>query len=201
MSEPVKDAGWLPIREDGWLIDPDTGEVVGAYGWMDKPEVEDEQDLWLVQKQLLKIDSMIIGEKAQMRHIVEMCEKRIKSLERRKEWIEHKYGPSAFALAKTLLPKGRKTYTSPYGEIAYRSTKDRLVIDDQTQAVQWAKLAAPESVKKVEAVMVSRIPAEVMHKILSLEVFVPHGMHIEPGAETAKFVRVKGEEDGESDQA
>lgn len=185
------------IREDGWIIDPSTGEVVGAYGWLDKDDVETEQELWLVQQQILKIESLMIGEQAQMKRIVEMCEKRIKSLQRRRDWIEQKYGASAFDVAKKLLPKGRKTYTSPYGEVSFRTTKDRLVIDDQSQAVQWAKLAAPDAVKKVETVLVSKIPASTMNKIMSLEVFVPHGMHIEPGVETAKFSKLKGDEDAE----
>lgn len=184
------------IRDDGWLIDPSTGEVVGAYGWLDKDDVETEQELWLVQQQMLKIDSLIVGEQAQMRKIVENCEKRIKSLQRRREWIELKYGASAINVAKSLLPKGRKTYTSPYGEVAFRTKKDRIVIDDQALAVSWAKLNAPDAVKKVETVLVSKIPAAVVSKILNIEIFVPQGMHIEPGIETATFSTLK-ENDGE----
>lgn len=184
------------IREDGWIIDPNTGEVVGAYGWLDKDDVETEQELWLVQQQILKVESLIIGEQAQMKRIVEMCQKRIKSLERKREWIELKYGQSAFDVARQCLPKGRKTYTSPYGEISFRTTKDRLVVDDHSQAVLWAKLKAPDAVKKVETVLVSKIPASVMKEILTMERFVPQGMHIEPGEEIARFSKLKGEEDG-----
>jgi hypothetical protein len=188
------------IREDGWIIDPATGEVVGAYGWLDKDDVENEQELWLVQQQILKIESLMIGEQAQMRRIVEMCEKRIKVLQRKRDWIEQKYGKSAFNVARQNLPKGRKTYTSPYGEITFRTTKDRLVVDDHAQAVAWARMVAPDAVRKVETVLVSKIPAKVMNSILTLEQFVPHGMHIEAGAETARFAKLKGDEDGEPDQ-
>ena len=187
------------VREDGWIIDPATGEVVGAYGWLDKDEIETEQDLWLVQQQILKVESLIVGEQAQMKRIVEMCEKRIKALQRKRDWIEHKYGQSAFRVAREHMPKGRKTYTSPYGEVSFRTTKDRLVVDDHIQAVAWAKMVAPDAVNKVETVLVSKIPAKVMHSILTLEQFVPYGMHIEPGAETARFSKLKGDEDGESD--
>lgn len=183
------------IREDGWIIDPATGEVVGAYGWLDKDEIETEQDLWLVQQQILKVESLIVGEQAQMKRIVELCEKRIKALQRKRDWIEHKYGQSAFRVARENLPKGRKTYTSPYGEISFRSTKDRLVVDDHAQAVAWAKMAAPDAVKKVETVLVSKIPSKVMNSILTLEQFVPYGMHIEPGVDTARFSKLKGDDD------
>jgi hypothetical protein len=189
-----------PIREDGWIIDPDTGEVVGVYGWMDKDQVENEQDLWRVQESIMRVDAKIIAEQVQMRAIIENCEKRIKALQRKREWIEMKFGPSAYRVAKELLPKGRKTYTSPYGEVPFRTTKDRLVVDDHALAVVWAKRMAPDSVKTVETVLVSKIPANVADGILGMEQFVPPGMHIEPGGEKASFSALK-EKNEQSDQA
>ena len=45
------------IRENGWVIDPTTGEVVGVYGWLENGVVESEQDLWILQKKMLDVDS------------------------------------------------------------------------------------------------------------------------------------------------
>ena len=111
------------IRENGWVIDSTTGEVVGVYGWLESGAVESEQDLWILQKKMLEVDSLIIGERAQLKRIQEMCEKRIKALESRRSWMELKYGVTATEVARELLPRNKTTYTSPYGEVIYPGIK------------------------------------------------------------------------------
>lgn len=179
------------IRENGWVIDQNTGEVVGVYGWLEKGVVETEQDLWILQKKMLDVDSLVIGERAQLRRIQEMCEKRIKTLESRRSWMELKYGVSATLVARELLPRNKKTYTSPYGEITFRSSKTKIKFTNQEAAVAWAKTYQPEAIKVSESVLVSKLTQQSVDDLVTYSEIRPDGCEIIPETEVVKFVGLK----------
>jgi hypothetical protein len=179
------------IRENGWVIDPTTGEVVGAYGWLENGAVETEQDLWILQKKMLEVDSLLVAERAQLKRIQEMCEKRIKALESRRSWIELKYGVTATDVARNLLPRNKKTYTSPYGEITFRSSKAKIKFTNQEAAVAWAKTYEPDAVKVAETVLVSKISQQSISDLLTYSEIRPAGCEITPEQEVVKFVGLK----------
>ena len=179
------------IRENGWVIDPNTGEVVGVYGWLEEGHVENEHDLWILQKKILEVDSLIVGEKAQLKRIQDMCAKRIKQLESRRDWMELKYGVTATAVARELLPRNKKTYTSPYGEITFRTSKAKFTFTDQTSAVAWARTHAPDAIKTAESVLVSKLSAQNVSDLLLYSALRPDGCEITPEQEVVKFVGLK----------
>lgn len=179
------------IRENGWVIDSTTGEVVGVYGWLENGVVESEQDLWILQKKMLEVDSLIIGERAQLKRIQEMCEKRIKALESRRSWMELKYGVTATDVARELLPRNKKTYTSPYGEITFRSSKAKIKFTNQEAAVIWAKLYQPDAIKIAESVLVSKLSAQSVDDLITYAHVRPDGCEITPEQEVVKFVGLK----------
>jgi hypothetical protein len=179
------------IRENGWVIDSHTGEVVGAYGWLENGAVESEQDLWILQKKMLEIDSLILGEKAQLKRIQDMCAKRIKQLESRRSWMELKYGVTATDVARELLPRNKKTYTSPYGEITFRTSKAKVTFTDQASAVAWARTYAPDAIKTAESVLVSKLSAENVNDLTIYKEIRPAGCEITPEQEVVKFVGLK----------
>ena len=179
------------IRENGWVIDSNTGEVVGAYGWLENGAVESEQDLWILQKKMLEIDSLILGEKAQLKRIQDMCAKRIKQLESRRSWMELKYGVTATEVARELLPRNKKTYTSPYGEITFRTSKAKVTFTDQASAVAWARTYAPDAIKTTESVLVSKLSAENVSDLTLYKEIRPDGCEITPEQEVVKFVGLK----------
>ena len=179
------------IRENGWVIDPTTGEVVGAYGWLENGAVETEQDLWVLQKKMLEVDSLLVAERAQLKRIQEMCEKRIKSLESRRSWIELKYGVTATDVARNLLPRNKKTYTSPYGEITFRNSKAKIKFTNQEAAVAWAKCYQPDAIKVAESVLVSKLTAQSVNDLIAYAQVRPDGCEITPEQEVVKFVGLK----------
>ena len=179
------------IRENGWVIDPNTGEVIGVYGWLENGVVESEQDLWILQKKMLDVDSLIIGERAQLKRIQEMCEKRIKALESRRSWMELKYGVTATDVARELLPRNKKTYTSPYGEITFRSSKAKIKFTNQEAAVAWAKRYQPDAIKIAESVLVSKLSAQSVSDLTTYAHVRPEGCEITPEQEVVKFVGLK----------
>ena len=179
------------IRENGWVIDPTTGEVVGAYGWLENGAVETEQDLWVLQKKMLEVDSLLVAERAQLKRIQEMCEKRIKALESRRSWIELKYGVTATDVARNLLPRNKKTYTSPYGEITFRNSKAKIKFTNQEAAVAWAKCYQPDAIKVAESVLVSKLTAQSVNDLIAYAQVRPDGCEITPEQEVVKFVGLK----------
>jgi hypothetical protein len=187
------------IRENGWVIDPTTGEVVGAYGWLDNGAVETEQDLWILQKKMLEVDSLLVAERAQLKRIQEMCEKRIKALESRRSWIELKYGVTATDVARRLLPRNKKTYTSPYGEITFRTSKAKINFTNKEAAVAWAKTYQPDAVKVAETVLVSKLSQQSISDLLLYSEIRPDGCEVTEEQEVVKFVALKEKEepDGE----
>jgi hypothetical protein len=187
------------IRENGWVIDSTTGEVVGVYGWLEKGVVETEQDLWILQKKMLEVDSLIVGEKAQLKRIQDMCAKRIKQIESRRTWIELKYGVTATEVARELLPRNKKTYTSPYGEITFRTSKAKIAFTNQAAAVAWAKCYQPDAIKIAESVLVSKLSPQSVVDLTTYSEIRPDGCEITPEQETVKFVGLKDKdiEDGE----
>lgn len=183
------------IRENGWLIDSTTGEVVGVYGWLENGVIENEQELWILQKKMLEVDSLIVGERAQLKRIQEMCEKRIKQLESRRTWVETKYGVSATEIARGLLPRNKKTYTSPYGEITFRSSKAKIKFTNQEAAVTWAKCYQPDAIKVAESVLVSKLSQQSVDDLITYEQVRPNGCEITPEQEVVKFIGLKEKEE------
>ena len=183
------------VVEDDWIIDTDTGEVVGIEGWQIDGHIEDEKSLWTLQKRMLETDAKLSAERMMMKSIIANCEQRLKRLESRAKYLDLRYGVCAAATAKSLLFKGSKTYTSPYGKIAFRTTKDKIVIDDQEVFTKWAIQNAPEAVK--QSVLVSKLPKEQVERWLKIEDFMPKGIHIEPGGESVTFVGITKDEPDE----
>lgn len=183
------------VVEDDWIIDTDTGEVVGIQGWQIDGHVEDEKALWILQKRMLETESKINAERLMMKSIVANCEARIKRLESRMKWLDLRYGVSAAQVAKSLLLKGSKTYTSPYGKVSFRTTKDKLVIEDQESFLPWAIKHAPEAVK--QSVLVSKLPKEQVDRWIKIEDFMPKGLRIEAGGESVTFTGITKDESDE----
>lgn len=183
------------VVEDDWIIDTDTGEVVGIDGWAIDGHIEDEKSLWTLQKRMLETDAKLSAERMMMKSIIANCEQRLKRLESRLKYLDLRYGVSAAATAKSLLFKGSKTYTSPYGKIAFRTTKDKIVIDDQEAFTKWALANCPSSLK--QTVLVSKLPKEQVERWLKIEEFMPKGIHIEPGGESVTFVGITKDEPDE----
>jgi hypothetical protein len=184
------------VVEDDWIIDTETGEVIGIQGWKIDGAVESEKELWTLQKRMLETDAKITAERMMMKTIIANCEQRIKRLESRMKWLDLRYGVSAAATAKSLLLKGSKTYTSPYGKISFRTTKDKLVIEDNELFLKWATKHSPESVK--QTVLVSKLPKEQVERWLKIEEFMPAGLRIEAGGESVSFTGVTKESDDET---
>lgn len=185
-TEPRETGGTIlaVVNNEGVVydIDPETGEVVAVH----PPEPEfvvdtaDKAD-WVMGKMLAldseaaAIDSSAIV--AQARAILANAESMKKDLTRRRDALEWRFGPELAQFAKANLGK-TKTWKGLYGSVSFRVTPSRLTIENESQAVEWARSYCPEALKVTEKVLVSLVPDQDV---------APIGFAIVPAGESVKI--------------
>ena len=175
------------IGED--LFDVETGEYAGpADNTLPKGPLETEEDLLAFMNRINRAESDLVAERVRLKAVIDNCERMVELKRKRVEWLTAMYQNSAAQIAESLLPRKAdgsyrsKTYTCPWGQVAFRDVKSKVVVDNQQLAVAWAKLNAPDAVKVVESVLVSKLPDDkVAEWIDSQDHNAPWGFTIEPG--------------------
>lgn len=167
------------IEIDGFLVAPD-GEIIDhvergpAFHVMDRGSAE-----WVLEK-LQIADAAKLALETRLLAIHENLGRLILEQERRREWLERRFGDELAAFAQTQLRGRARTWTTPYGSVAFRKTVARVEITDMAAAVAWAKREGllwhvAETVKVAELKeAVLRDPPEA-------------GFAITPGGESVKF--------------
>lgn len=96
----------------------------------------------------------------------------------------YKYTPALEKIALANLPQGKKTWTSPFLKIAFRTNPARLKVEDEAKALAWAKERCPEAVRVKESFLVSQLPDDVEAMLMAAPV---NGFIVEPEKETCKI--------------
>lgn len=188
------------IGED--LFDVDTGEYAGpADNSLPKGPLETEEDLLAFMNRINRAESDLVAERVRLKAVIDNCERMVELKRKRVEWLTAMYQNSAAQIAESLLPRKAdgsyrsKTYTCPWGQVAFRDVKSKVVVDNQQLAVAWAKLNAPDAVKVVESVLVSKLPDDkVAEWVDSQDHNAPWGFTIEPGRQSVTLKTVSSNE-------
>jgi ADP-ribose pyrophosphatase YjhB (NUDIX family) len=188
------------IGED--LFDVETGEYAGpADNSLPKGPLETEEDLLAFMNRINRAESDLVAERVRLKAVIDNCERMVELKRKRVEWLTAMYQNSAAQIAESLLPRKAdgsyrsKTYTCPWGQVAFRDVKSKVVVDNQQLAVAWAKLNAPDAVKVVESVLVSKLPDDkVAEWIDSQDHNAPWGFNIEPGRQSVTLKTVSSNE-------
>jgi hypothetical protein len=146
------------IEKDGYLIDPETGEVMGhaeekpAFRVNDLPSCE-----WVLEK-MQACDADIASLEMRRRAICANIDSQVAALRKRRQWLDMRFLSDlrAFA-AEALLGSKSKTLTTPFGRLSFRRTPARIVVTDGDAAIAWAEREVPEAVKTVKSVLVSAL--------------------------------------------
>lgn len=174
------------------LFDIETGEYAGpADNTLPKGPLETEEDLLAFMNRVNRAESDLMAEQFRLKAIIENCERMVELKRKRVEWLNAMYQTSAAQIAESLLPRKAdgsyrtKTYTCPWGQVSFRDVKPKVVVENQQLAVNWAKDNAPDAVKVVESILVSKLPeALVTEWVNSEESKTPFGFSIEPGRQS-----------------
>jgi hypothetical protein len=148
---------------NGELWDEETGEYAGpASGWIKGDETAEDLAL-LVMRKRMDIEASIQAEKAKMEAIIENARKMVAKHEARLEWLERQYNAQLQDYALSQLPRKAdgslkvKTWTCPYGTVAFRSIAEKVRVVDEEQAVAYCLKHDPDAVKIKHTILVSKL--------------------------------------------
>lgn len=183
------------------LFDVETGEYAGpADTTLPKGALETEEDLLAFMNRLNRAEADLVAERARLKALIDNCERMVELKRKRVDWLNAMYQTSASVIAESLLPRKAdgsyrsKTYTCPWGQIAFREVKPRVVVANAELALTWAKQHAPDAVKVAESILVSKLPEEVVSEWLNSEdQHTPFGFTIEPGRQSVSVKTVTPE--------
>lgn len=184
------------------LFDTETGEYAGpANNSLPDRALQTEEELLAYMNRLSSAEADVLAETKRLEAVVANVEKLLALKKRRVEWLKARYELSANDVAEGLLPRKpdgtfrSKTYTCPWGQVAFREVKPKVVVANPDLAVAWAKTFAPDAVKVAESVLVSKIPQDLVNEWLTSEdQFTPWGFSIEPGRTSVKVTTVSSGE-------
>ena len=120
----------------------------------------------------MDIEANIMAEKAKMEAVVENFKKMIGKHQARLEWLEMHYGKELEAYAMSQLPRKAdgtykvKTWTCPYGTVAFRTVAPKVAVEAEDVALEWAKKNCPAAIKLKESILVSQLPEPIKTAML-----------------------------------
>jgi hypothetical protein len=148
---------------DGELWDEETGEYAGPMsGWIKGDESPEDLAL-LVMRKRMDIEAAIDAETAKMHAILANCTAMINKHAARLAWLERKYNAQLQDYAMSQLPRKAdgtlrvKTWTCPYGTVAFRTVAERVKVVEEEEAVAWLMHHNPDAVKTKHTVLVSKL--------------------------------------------
>jgi hypothetical protein len=161
---------------DGELWDEETGEYAGPMsGWIKGDESPEDLAL-LVMRKRMDIEATLQAERSKMDAIIENARKMVAKHEARMIWLENRYDAQLQDYAMSQLPRKAdgtlkvKTWTCPYGTVAFRTVAEKVRVVDEEQAVAYCLKHDPEAVKTKHTVLVSKLSDFALDHAPGLEI-------------------------------
>jgi hypothetical protein len=148
---------------DGELWDEETGEYAGPMSSWIKGDESPEDLALLVMRKRMDIEASIQAEKDKLDAITNNMVKMIGKHVARLEWLERQYNAQLQDFAMSQLPRKAdgslkvKTWTCPFGTVAFRTVAERVKVVDEEQAVAYCLKHDPEAVKTKHTILVSKL--------------------------------------------
>ena len=156
----------------GELWDDETGEYAGpASGWITGTESPEDLALMVMRKRM-DIEAAIDAETKKMHVILANCTSVIAKQTARLEWLQHKYDAQLQDYAMSQLPRKAdgslkaKTWTCPYGTVAFRTILPKVAVESEDLALAWARKNCPAAIKLKESILVSQLPDPIKNAML-----------------------------------
>jgi hypothetical protein len=150
----VDSAAKVIVIHNGFLVDADTGEVLGLASTPERFDVTDLASAEWVLNKMSECDAEEMGIEARIKAVTENLNSDLRQTRGRREYLMGRFGEGlkAFAHFDQGLGKRRTTSTA-FGKLSFRTTPESIEIVDMALAVEWAKTNAPDAVKTVESVL------------------------------------------------
>lgn len=176
---------------DGELWDEVTGEYAGpASGWIKGNESPEDLAL-LVMRKRMDIEATLQAEERKIDVIMDYYQKMVARHVARREWLERQYNAQLQEYAMSQLPRKAdgslkaKTWTCPYGSIAFRTVASKIKIVDgqEEEVVAYLLEHHPDAVKTKHTILVSKLAGLTAGDL-------PPGLEIIPATESVTIKTV-----------
>jgi hypothetical protein len=151
----------IRVGED--LIDEETGEYAGPADTTLPEEIFSEEHLVLFMRRLMDAEVQLEAKKRELDIVIENCRKMVKQQEARVNWLRYRYESSAGFIAQAALPRRQdgtyrsKTWTCPWGQVAFREVKPTVEVADEQEAIAWAEENCPDAVKVSKRILITPV--------------------------------------------
>lgn len=140
---------------DGYLVDED-GEIVGHAQHADEWHIATQDDAEWAMSLMLDEEATIAGLERKYAAILQHAKDQQAQHERRRRWLELRFGQELQAFARANLPRKGKTWTCPYGTVAFRTVAEKIDVKDEAAAIAWVKsVGLASAVKTIERLVIS----------------------------------------------
>ncbi len=192
LVQPEEESAVREIVVGEYVLDADTGEILGLAGVKEDFTVTDEKSADWVLEKLMDSETNAARLEMKLRAITENLTAQIKAEQNRQKYLRFRFGPSLEHFARQALQgKKIKTLTLTFGKLSLRVLKGGLRVMDQEKALAWARELGDEefcgrTVKVVESFQISQLTPEEKAKIIEELEEGPPTPHIDPetGEET-----------------
>ena len=149
------------IIVDGYIVDAETGEVIGL-AQKEEFRVKDEDSFRWVMQKILESESKIAAidnsaEYKQAQAIIANADSMKKDAQRRLEWLLARFTNEIAEYAKPQLVKGSRSLKTMFGTVAFRTKKGGLKVSNEELAIQWAERNAPSAIKISKKFLISEL--------------------------------------------
>ena len=146
------------ISKDGFIVDTETGEVLGHAQAHERFVVDSSNAAEWVLERIQAADADVAACDARLKAISENIAAMRKEHEKRKDWLLMRFAAELEAFAAAELDgKKTRTFKTPFGSLSFRTAPGSVKVLDMEEAVKWAKMYEPEAVKVTETVLVSKV--------------------------------------------
>lgn len=144
---------------DGFIIDIETGEVLG-HEKQDFRVTDEKSADWVLEK-IMDVQCERARIAIKRKALLENLDSQDKDLQRREDWLQTRFGPDLESFAREQLKDAKtKTWKGTFGRLSFRTAGGGLKVADQDKALSWAKGFAPHTIKVVESFLISQLSAD-----------------------------------------
>ena len=196
MNQAVQEPNTIVI--DGFIIDQETGEILGHAGVKPQFQVNDQASLEWVLERILNAEAEVkaVDQTPAViaaRAILENSEKIKAERTRRVDWLRTRFSPEIGEYLKTALTGKSRSLKTIFGTVGLRTVKGGLRVKDEEAALECAKVGWPNAVVTTEKFQISKLTDDQKSNLIrafsenSATAMATVAFEVKPDVETIKI--------------
>lgn len=154
------------VEQDGLVVDPDTGEIIGMVDVKEEFHVVDDDSAEWVLEKLSEHEAEVRALELRKQALVANLDAMIKDKQRHVDFLHYRFDKELEDYASVALAHSKEKHIkTPWGRLSFRRSPDtRRVREGRLQdALAWAEEYCPDAVKHPDPVLlISKVPVAAM---------------------------------------